>query len=146
MDIERLATGPLARFAVWLPLATIAGFAALSTVGIVAFPNAVLFVTLLAALGWVAVGFGGSAVTGPFEEGAIDGAWESSGNDSGIGDRGRGDRGRGDDHGRGDGERTGGGHGASQYDGSNLAVSTAVVIYLTVTTALGWAVVAVFFL
>ena len=133
MDIERLATGPLARFAVWLPLATIVGFVALSTVGIVAFPNAVLFVTFLAALGWVAVGFGGSAVTGPFEEGAIDGAWESSGNASVAGD-----------DGPEDGERTSGGHDAR--GGSSLAVSTAVVIYLTVTTALGWTVVAVFFL
>lgn len=109
VDVARLATGPLARVGVWLPAATIAGLGALSAARLVFFPDAVMLVTFLAALGWVAVGFGGGRVRGPFETGGR------------------------------------GGDGATGDDDA-LALSTAAVVYLTVTTALGWAVVAVFFL
>ena len=51
----------------WLPLATLAGFALLAAADLVAFPDAVLAVTFLAALAWVAVGLGGDRIRGPFE-------------------------------------------------------------------------------
>ena len=63
---EALAA-PLARVGLWLPLATLAAFGLLAAAGLLAFPDAVLAVTFLAALGWVAVGFGGDrlGVEGP---------------------------------------------------------------------------------
>lgn len=106
VDVERLATGAYARVGVWLPVATVTGLAVLSFAGVLFFPDAVLFVTFLAAIGWVAVGFGGDRVGGPFEE------------DSRGGRR----------------------------DVAELPLGTAAVVYLTATTALGWAIVVAVYL
>ena len=68
VDVPVDPTAPLANFGVWLPLGTLAGFGGLSVVDVVAFPNAVLAVTLLAALAWVGVGFGGRRTGGVAHE------------------------------------------------------------------------------
>jgi hypothetical protein len=68
VDVPVDPTAPLANFGVWLPLGTLAGFGGLSVVDVVAFPNAVLAVTLLAALAWVGVGFGGRRTGGVTHE------------------------------------------------------------------------------
>ena len=68
VDVPVDPTAPLANFGVWLPLGTLVGFGGLSVVDVVAFPNAVLAVTLLAALAWVGVGFGGRRTGGVTHE------------------------------------------------------------------------------
>ena len=100
-SLDRL-NGPLLRVGLWLPAGTLVAFAGLAAVGAVRFPNAVLAVTLLAALGWVAVGVGGDRAEGPLAPGR-----EAS---------------------------TGG-----------LPVAARLLIYLSVTTVLGWAVVLLVF-
>ena len=103
VDVPVDPAAPLANFGVWLPLGTLAGFGGLSAVDVVTFPNAVLAVTLLAALAWVGVGFGG--------------------------------------------RRTGG----VTYEADQLtpteapSLPAAALLYLTVTTAVGWAVVLLLF-
>ena len=100
-------TTPLANFGVWLPLGTLAGFGGLSVVDIVAFPNAVLAVTLLAALAWVGVGFGGRRTGGVTHETETDP-----------------DR---------------------PTPTEALSLPAAALLYLTATTAVGWAVVLLLF-
>ena len=68
VDVPVDPTAPPANFGVWLPLGTLAGFGGLSVVDVVVFPNAVLAVTLLAALAWVGVGLGGRRTGGVTHE------------------------------------------------------------------------------
>ena len=107
VDVPVDPTTPLANFGVWLPLGTLAGFGGLSVVDIVAFPNAVLAVTLLAALAWVGVGFGGRRTGGVTHETETDP-----------------DR-------------------PTPTEAPSLPV--AALLYLTATTAVGWAVVLLLF-
>ena len=102
---------PLVNFGVWLPLGTLAGFGGLSVVDVVAFPNAVLAVTLLAALAWVGVGvgFGGRRTGGVTHETETDP----------------------------DPDRP------TPTEAPSLPV--AALLYLTATTAVGWAVVLLLF-
>lgn len=67
MDPRAWFDSSLLRAVVWLPGATLAAFAVLDLLSLVVFGTSVLAVTLLAALGWVTVGFGGSRVEGPLE-------------------------------------------------------------------------------
>lgn len=95
---------PLLRAVVWLPAATLVGFAVLDFLSAVRFGTAVLAVTLLAALGWVTVGFGGSRVDGPLETAARPTHADEQGTDP------------------------------------ELSTFAGVLTYLTVTTAVGWAI------
>ncbi|MEF8808384.1 hypothetical protein [Natronomonas sp.] len=70
MDLRAWLASPLARAVLWLPAATLAVLAILDSLSLVAFGNGVLVVTLLAAIGWVTVGLGGSRVEGPLETAA----------------------------------------------------------------------------
>ena len=107
VDVPVDPTAPLANFGVWLPLGTLAGFGGLSVVDVVAFPNAVLAVTLLAALAWVGVGFGGRRTGGVTRETETDP-----------------DR-------------------STPTEAPSLPA--AALLYLTATTAVGWAVVLLLF-
>ena len=86
MTPREALVGPPARVGLWLPLATLAAFGLLAAAGLLAFPDAVLAVTFLAALGWVAVGFGGDrlGLEGPFvadasaDESALSGSVDAS--------------------------------------------------------------------
>ena len=107
VDVPVDPTAPLANFGVWLPLGTLAGFGGLSVVDVVAFPNAVLAVTLLAALAWVGVGvsFGGRRTGGVTHETDPDRPTSTEA----------------------------------------LSLPAAALLYLTATTAVGWAVVLLLF-
>ena len=100
-SLDRL-NGPLLRVGLWLPAGTLVAFAGLAAVGAVRFPNAVLAVTLLAALGWVAVGVGGDRAEGPLTPGR-------------------------------------------EAPAGGLSVAARLLVYLSVTTVLGWAVVLLVF-
>ena len=105
MDVPVDPTAPLANVGVWLPLGTLAGFGGLSVVDVVAFPNAVLAVTLLAALAWVGVGFGGRRTDEVTHETDPDRSTSTEA----------------------------------------LSLPAAALLYLTATTAVGWAVVLLLF-
>ena len=100
VDVPDDPTAPLVTFGLWFPLGTLAGFGLLSVAGAVAFPNAVLAVTLPTAVGWVVVGFAGS------------GRLESADDDA----------------------------------EDPLATPGLLLLYLSVTTAVGWGVVLLVFL
>lgn len=68
MEVPEVSYSPLARVGLWLPLSTLAAFAVGEAFGLFAFPDAVLCVTFLAALGWVVVGISGG-VAGPLSRG-----------------------------------------------------------------------------
>ena len=102
MDSPDRLNGPLLRVGLWLPTGTLVAFAGLAAVGAVRFPDAVLVVTFLAALGWVAVGVGGDRAEGPLAPGR-------------------------------------------EAPAGGLSVAVLLLIYLSVTTVLGWAVVLLVF-
>jgi hypothetical protein len=104
MDPRAWIDSPLALAVLWLPAATLLGFAVLDLLSIVRFGTAVLGVTLGAALGWVTVGFGGSRVDGPLETAARPTHADEQGTDP------------------------------------ELSTFAGVLTYLTVTTAVGWAI------
>jgi hypothetical protein len=83
MDIRAWLASPLARAVCWLPAATLAVLAILDGLSLVGFGNGVLVVTLLAAIGWVTVGFGGSRIEGPLETAARPTHAEEPGTESG---------------------------------------------------------------
>lgn len=115
MDLQQWVWSPLARLWVYLPVGTIAVFAVGDAVGLFVFGTAVLAVTFLAAIGWVVVGFSGGRMEDPFDV-AVDTDRERAVRQS-------------NEQGRGDDEFT-----------DDIPRSAGILGYLTVTTALGWAV------
>lgn len=111
MNLETAAKSPHARVGLWLPLATVAAFGALAVLDVVALGTTVMTSTLATALAWVAVGFGGDRVIGS----AADRFSEP--------DRTASDR---DDR------------GGAPTDGRPLTTGTGLLVYFSVTTALGW--------
>jgi hypothetical protein len=103
MDLRAWLASPLVRAVLWLPAATLVVFGILDFLSLVAFGNGVLAVTLLAAIGWVAVGFGGSRVEGPQVTATRPTHAEEGGTEAGP------------------------------------SMSAGLLTYLTVTTAVGWA-------